>query len=62
MLDIATDPTTSLLQTHPDTSSSLKALALALEQRDQYTDEHCDRVCRLANERKQEKVIEMKKR
>lgn len=29
-------------------SASLRALALALEQRDAYTDAHCDRVCRLA--------------
>ena len=29
-------------------ASSLRALALALEQRDAYTDHHCDRVSRLA--------------
>jgi len=41
------DPSDPLRQ-FADTSCSLHALALALEQRDSYTDSHCDRVCRLA--------------
>jgi HD-GYP domain-containing protein (c-di-GMP phosphodiesterase class II) len=41
---LAPDPLQSV-----DTRSSLKALALALAQRDPYTGEHCDRVCRLAH-------------
>src|SRR5690606_38719102 len=41
------DPSDPLRQ-FADASCSLHALALALEQRDIYTDSHCDRVCRLA--------------
>jgi len=44
MPNLASDP---LLALH-GTGSSLYALTVALEQRDPYTDEHCDRVCALA--------------
>ncbi|WP_232207907.1 HD-GYP domain-containing protein [Pseudoxanthomonas sp. GW2] len=42
------DPIPALALPLGRASASLRALALALEQRDAYTDGHCDRVCRLA--------------
>ncbi len=44
MLLDAPDP----LLAHDDTSSSIQVLSAALDERDSYTDGHCDRVSRLA--------------